>query len=616
MTASVSASRTAESWLAAAIAAEKAGQFFSAYDTAIRGLAAYPGNHALGHRAVLALARSGATAPARALFHELALERAMSAEPEIAALRARLLKDEAFATTDAARRRAGLAEAANAYEHILATAASHYPAINAATLWLHAGEEVRAAELARAAIGMAGETLECAAGDARFWAMASQAEAHLVLGEVEAARVRMREAVVAGAGDVAAVAVFARSFVRTARARGVADMIDAALRRPSLIHYTGHIVAAPGAAGRFPARLEYDVAARIATIVDNRPVEIGYGSLAAGADILFAEAILRRGGKINILLPFREEDFLSRSVRPAGEGWVERYRACRAQASSVRFATEDGYLGDDAIYAYTSRLAMGLAALAARHFFMPLEQVAVWDGGPARGSAGTAIDVEAWRATGRAQSIVPVAGSGDVAGAAYATPKAAATLREPRAMLFGDLKGFGALTDAQMPGFVAGTLGAIASALDRHRDALLFANTWGDGLFLVFRGAGAAASCALDLLETIERHALTAADPAARMKIRLGGHLGPVYELPDPILGRRNFFGAHVTRAARIEPVTPPNCVCVTDAFAAALALEHERHYACDYVGETELAKSFGPSRLFLLRRAQPIMGDLFPVQA
>jgi class 3 adenylate cyclase len=470
--------------------------------------------------------------------------------------------------------------------------------------------------MARAAIVMAEETLVGASGEERFWAMASLAEAYLIISKVEAALERMRATVAAGAGNLEAVAVFARSFLRTARARGVADIVGAALHRPSVIHYTGHIISPPGAAGRFPAHLEDDVAARIATIVNSRPVEIGYGSLAAGADILFAEAILRRGGRINIQLPFREEDFIAQSVRPAGEGWVDRFRACRAQASSVRFATEDGYLGDDAIYAYTGRLAMGLAVLAARHFLMPVEQIAVWDGGPARGSAGTAIDVETWRSVKREQSILPLAVGGPAHGSAPAKAQSRVPLREARAMLFGDLKGFGSLTDKDMPGFVAGTLATMASAVEMHRDALLFANTWGDGLFLVFRSAGAAASCALDLLEAVDRYAGETAEHAARLRLRLGGHFGPVYELTDPILKCRNFFGAHVTRAARIEPVTPPNCICVSDAFAAAIALEEEDRFVCDYVGETELAKSFGSSRLFLLRRTGSIMRDLFPVQA
>jgi hypothetical protein len=88
------------------------------------------------------------------------------------------------------------------------------------------------------------------------------------------------------------------------------------------------------------------------------------------------------------------------------------------------------------------------------------------------------------------------------------------------------------------------------------------------------------------------------------MALRLGGHLGPVYQTDDPVLERRNFFGAHVSRAARIEPVTPEGCVYVTETFAAVLALYNGDEFVCDYVGMTEAAKKYGAMRMFLVRQA------------
>jgi hypothetical protein len=69
-------------------------------------------------------------------------------------------------------------------------------------------------------------------------------------------------------------------------------------------------------------------------------------------------------------------------------------------------------------------------------------------------------------------------------------------------------------------------------------------------------------------------------------------------------LKRDNFFGAHVSRAARIEPVTPERCVYVTETLAAVLALYNASEFECDYVGMTQTAKRYGKMRMFLLRRA------------
>jgi class 3 adenylate cyclase len=305
---------------------------------------------------------------------------------------------------------------------------------------------------------------------------------------------------------------------------------------------------------------------------------------------------------LHVLLPFRLDDFIKESVRPAGPQWIKRFEACLANAKSVRYATEDEYLGDDTLYIYCSRLGMGLSVLASQHLFAPIEQIAVWDGRPAVGNAGTAVDVDIWRETGRPQTIIPIAPEHGSQLAESPSRSAADSRRSARAMLFGDLRGFSRLTDRELPIYVTGVLGAIEHVRQAHRSKVLLANTWGDGLFMVFQRANDAAECALALQAALSRLDFAALGLSVALSLRIGGHLGPVYETLDPVLGQTNFFGAHVTRAAHIEPVTPPGCVYVTETFAAALALEHSQVFACDYVGMTKAAKGYGSLRMFLLR--------------
>ena len=52
---------------------------------------------------------------------------------------------------------------------------------------------------------------------------------------------------------------------------------------------------------------------------------------------------------------------------------------------------------------------------------------------------------------------------------------------------------------------------------------------------------------------------------------------GPVYSGHDPIIGKMNYYGSHVNRAARIEPVTIPGCAFLSEQFAALLAIDPAR---------------------------------------
>jgi hypothetical protein len=58
-----------------------------------------------------------------------------------------------------------------------------------------------------------------------------------------------------------------------------------------------------------------------------------------------------------------------------------------------------------------------------------------------------------------------------------------------------------------------------------------------------------------------------------------------------------------VTKAARIEPVTPPGMVYTSEAFAATLAATGCDDLALEYVGRMALAKGYGESRVYRLER-------------
>ncbi|HEY5725845.1 MAG TPA: adenylate/guanylate cyclase domain-containing protein, partial [Methylomirabilota bacterium] len=343
--------------------------------------------------------------------------------------------------------------------------------------------------------------------------------------------------------------------------------------------------------------------------LERAPVGYAYGALAAGADILWAEALLEHEAELHVVLPLAREEFVRASVAPAGAAWVERFHRCLDAATTVEYATDDALGGDDVLFRYGSELAMGLALLRARFLDAQVRQLGVWDRGGAHGEAGTAIDIATWRRGGRPTTAIdPVGQRWEVAGTIPAPIAESPAQRVVRALLFADIRGFSKLADEQYPWFDRTVTAAFARVLDQA-EGVATVNTWGDALHVVLDDAVAAASCALGLQEAMSSINLHEAGLPEHLALRLAAHLGPVLPSFDPIRRVPIFTGSHVSRTARIEPVTPPGAIYVTSAFAAALLLGGREELACDYVGHMPAAKDWGRLRMYRLRRrsVQPV---------
>lgn len=599
-------------------AAMARGELIEAYDHAERALADFPDDLTLRYTAVLVLGRSGATFRARSRYNAFKLGEAIrgpvnsALKVDIAALDARIAKDEALAAAGPSRRRL-LGAAAERYERIFRETGASYPGINAATLWLLCGKQARSESLAREVMRIC-----AAAGQGRgldsYFTRATEAEAALILGELEVARGALGQAALNHRGDLSALANTRRQLKLICAARAISTVILAPLSAPSVIHYAGHVIGP-----RFPESEEVRVRKLISESMERLKVGFGYGSLAAGSDILFAEALLERDAELHVTIPVAKPEFKRISVAPSGARWLGRFEACLSASKTVTFATNDEYLGDEAVFGYADRIAMGLALLRARFLDAAVHQIAVWDGAPPNHNsddgAGTATSVAFWLKRNLPHEVInprpgPQPTSVRKSRRAVEPRLARIGARSICAILFCDVKGFGQLREAQLPIFEREILGRYARVLDRYRRHILFRNTWGDGLYVVASDAETAARCAVDLLEEMESFTPRDHGLPEHMGIRLGGHVGPVFRVRDPVLKRRNFVGSHVSRAAMIEPVTPEGAAYVTEAFAAELATNPASGFNCEYVGQLPAAKRYGIMRMYSLRRATAADGS------
>jgi hypothetical protein len=575
------------------------GEYLEAFDRASIASDAHPDDLEILYHAVLALARAGAALRARQLLVPLAEAATTREMPEhlaedIAALEARLAKDRALAAPPDERRRLAR-RAAELYEAIYVRLRRPYTCINAATMWLMAGDIDRAGELAAAARALVRELTEAGQDGCDYWLAATDAEAAILLGDLDAADRALARAAELADGDLASLATTRRQLDMVCRELGRDTAVLDRIGPPRVIHYCGHMSSPAGVPGRFPHDAEPKVATEIAGSIAG--VGFAFGSLACGADILWAEALIDRGAELHVHLPCDASDFVAASVEVGGPGWRERFERCLAGATSVVVTTPGGLLGDDELFAYCSRVAMGHAVIRADFLAAVPEQLAVWDGEPPLGVAGTAADVSAWARTGYVSHVIATGGVGPPPTGGSAEHSS----RVVRAMLFADLRGFARLADAQLPSFLDTVMAPLAAAIDRFDDSVLFRNTWGDGIYLVFADVVSAASCALAMQATVERVDLAAAGLPADLAMRVAMHAGPVLERVDPVRGTLGFYGLEVTRAARMEPRTPEGAVYVTDQFAALLALEPDAETSCQYVGRLPSAKDFGTFPMYVL---------------
>jgi class 3 adenylate cyclase len=218
------------------------------------------------------------------------------------------------------------------------------------------------------------------------------------------------------------------------------------------------------------------------------------------------------------------------------------------------------------------------------------------------GPGGAASVVQNWQHLGYKPEIVYLS---KLEGRAVARPKPRArTARTPSretkfrsrivAILFADATGFSKLTEPQVPRFVQHFLGAIAELAKTFSKSIVAKNTWGDGLYFVFSDIQVAGNFALQLADLVTKTKWEEKGLRPELNLRIALHAGPVYEFDDPITKRTSFSGTHVSRAARIEPITPPGQVYASEAFAALSAAKRARNFTCDYVGQTPMAKGYG----------------------
>ena len=595
------------------------GEPLLAYNTTDRGLQRWPGQVRLSQLQALALARSGDLERASSIL--TSLTRSGVDDAETLGVLARTHKDLGMRAGDPGQRAAHLESAFMLYRQAYAasvalgaSASAYYTGINAATVAVLRGEIDEARSLAAQVQRICEEVADRTRGSvAEYWRQATLGEAALILGQASAAAHHYADAMVLAKGRYGDLSTTRRQARLLAAHLPVDDgWLADVLRIPPVLVLTGNMIDREGRpVPRFPAGLESAVRQAMRNSLQSAQPLAAYGSAACGADILGMEIVHELGGEIHVVLPFPPNEFRTASVDVAPGDWGARFDRLLEVASTVTIASDHRASGSVATFEYVNLLMTGLGQLRAELLDTTLLGLAVWDPEAGGAPGGSASVVEAWERRGIAVDKVHLSAlragpaATDVPAAAESTAPADAAggaSHEIKALLFADAVGYSQLSEDQIPRYVNAFLGAVAELNRRTKHRFEHVETAGDGLYMVFANATDAAHYALELSALAAGTDWVAQGLPPAFNLRIALHCGPVFCGQDPITGTSIYTGPHTSRAARIEPITPPGQVYASSAFAAVAAASGADGIDMRYVGTIPLAKRSGTLALYNLQ--------------
>jgi len=401
----------------------------------------------------------------------------------------------------------------------------------------------------------------------RYYRAVTEAEAALLLGSLERVHGALARAARLQPGNVNALSRTSAQLRIICRHLGHDASHLAALRVPPVLF----VPSTPAGAGE---ALPLPAEASFVCIGVNGPRDLDIAEHYAALDI-----------RVHLVLPAAREQLVEEWLRhhgPAAAGRLQRYLGGGTECSIAQ-----GFLEREGEWraAYVSATACGLSRLEARRIGAGWHDLGSRDGVR-----------QADAPCGCSAPLPPRNGT-----AADGRPES----RRLVGTLFADFAGYSRLSDEEQPVFQEVLIGGIAAALAEHRARILLQHTWGDAVHVVTDDAETTARIADRIHNIVEQARCGLGGMLEKLELRLSAHYAPVFEGIDPVEGTTTYFGSQLSFAARVEPVTPPGMIFVTEAFAARLMLEAPDRFAAEYAGEIELAKRYGKYRLYSLRRGE-----------
>jgi len=581
-----------------------------AYDVLSAGLNHWPKNLRLRQLLGLALAECGATLRANDVLSQLYAEGKI--DGETLGILARTHKDLWIQEKQTRKKLDALKQAFKYYNEGYTRATqlkkrrwmddALYNGINAATTQLLLGHFRKAKAIARQVDGICCRKLKRNKND--YWALATRGEAAIIAKDFALAEDLYHRAAVIGQGDHRRLSSTRRQARHILQYLGEDPrQFDACFAIPQVFLFVNDVAErADGRKVNLTPEMVKNMHKQIADRLHNIDRGICYSSAAFGPDIMFIEEGLKRDGEINILLPISKKEFKLQCMNSfTGYNWHHRFEKVIRKASRVQVADERRHRADMVAHRYGMSLLTGHAILRARALDTEVQPIILrWGKGKLDGGTTQQL-LKSKRPNVLAPEIIDIHKIFTKTVPARLSVK---SNRKIRCMLFGDVVNYSRIEEAKIPAFVDNFMGLIADLVNSSEVIPLTRNTWGDALYFVFPTPESACDFSLRLKKRIQRRNWARFGLPKDLNIRMSLHAGPVYYCKDPVIKKNKYTGSHVSRTARIEPITPPGEIYASEQFAALAVAQGVKAFSFDYVGQMSLPKRSGIIPLYLVRPA------------
>ena len=322
--------------------------FLRDYETANSGLKLNPSDLTLQHKAVLALARMGSLDLACQEYQKYELDKIRHHE-DIMSLGGRLHKD-LYLKTVGKNASEHARNAAVKYDAAFRDTQGFYSGVNAATMALIADMpwEVIQSRIDQI-LNLLPQTQSHDPAQ-HYFIEATRAECLLLQGKKKLAQRAFRNAVNFDPLNYTSHGSTLKQFKMILdKQQQNHDWLSEFLP-PRPVHYAGHI---------WSSFQTGSIMTDLSHLIQEHDIGFGYGALAAGADIVIAEALLEEGTELNVTLPSTIDKFLDTSVKPYGKGWMSRCLACLDEAQTITTLPDNNPQNIDRIRLLAAQMAMG-----------------------------------------------------------------------------------------------------------------------------------------------------------------------------------------------------------------------------------------------------------------